>query len=243
MSLLTLVNGAQDTIGITRSTTVIASTSGNVRTLLALAQTEGQELIERFAWPATQLEAAHTTIAAENQGVMTTIAPGFGYMINQSFWDRTLTQPVDGPLSPQEWQLFKARVTTGPYSSYRLQSGNLYAYPAPTSGSDWRFEYQSINFCESSGGTGQSAWAADTDVGVLDENLMQMGVVWRFKKKNGLDYSEDFRVYEQKLANKTSRVGGKRVLDMAGGNGVDHGDDGIGSTNWSNTQANWNEVG
>jgi len=80
------------------------------------------------------------------------------------------------------------------------------------------FEYQTINFCESSGGTDQSAWAADTDVGLLDENLMQMGIVWRFKKKNGLDYSEDFRIYEQKLANETARVGGKKVLDMAGGN-------------------------
>tara|TARA_R110002126_G_scaffold11035_4_gene50315 strand:- start:1019 stop:1207 length:189 start_codon:yes stop_codon:yes gene_type:complete len=46
---------------------------------------------------------------------------------------------------------------------------------------------------------------------------MQMGVIWRFKKKNGLDYSEDFRVYEQKLANDTARVGGKRALSMNGG--------------------------
>jgi hypothetical protein len=46
---------------------------------------------------------------------------------------------------------------------------------------------------------------------------MQMGLVWRFKKKNGLDYSEDYRIYEQKLANETARVGGKKVLDMANG--------------------------
>jgi hypothetical protein len=217
MSLLTLINGAQDTIGLVRSTTVIASTDGNVRTLLALAQTEGQELLERFAWPATQLEASHTTLAAELQGVITTIAPGFGYIINQSFWDRTLTQPVTGPLSPQEWQFVKARVTTGPYAGYRISAGNLYAYPAPAAGNDWRFEYQTVNFCASSAGTGQSAWAADTDVGVLDENLMQLGVVWRFKKKNGLDYSEDFRSYEQKIANETARAGGRRILNMAGG--------------------------
>ena len=217
MSLLTLVNGAQDTIGLVRSSTVVASTDGNVRTLLALAQTEGQELLERFAWPETQLEASHTTLAAELQGVMATIAPGFAYMINQSFWDRTLTQPVTGPLSPQEWQFLVARVTTGPYASYRIRGGSLYAYPAPPAGNSWKFEYQTENFCQSSGGAAQSAWAADTDTGILDENLMQMGVVWRFKKKNGLDYSEDFRIYEQKIANTTARVGGKPVLNMSGG--------------------------
>jgi len=45
---------------------------------------------------------------------------------------------------------------------------------------------------------------------------MELGIIWRFKKKNGLDYSEDFRSYEQKLANETSRAGGRRVLEMSG---------------------------
>lgn len=217
MTLLTLIQNSTDTIGLTRPTVVISSTDPNVRTLLALAQTEGRELLERFAWPATQIEATHTTLAAELQGVMATIAPGYAYIINNTFWNRTLTQPVPGPLTPVEWQGLKARVATGPYSSYRLQGGKLYGYPAPSAGDTWVFEYQTNYFCQSSGGTNQNLWAADDDTGILDENLMEMGVVWRFKKKNGLDYSEDFRVYEQKLANETARVGGKRTLDMRGG--------------------------
>lgn len=217
MTLLSLINGAQDTIGLNRSSVVVSSTDPNVRTLLALGQTEGRELLERFAWPQTQEEATHTTLNAELQGVMTTIAPGFAYILNQAFWNRTLTQPVTGPLSPTEWQLLKARTATGPYSSYRLRGGKLFAYPAPAAGDEWVFEYQTANFCQSSGGTAQNAWAADDDTGILDENLMELGVVWRFKKKNGLDYSEDFRIYEQKLANTTSRVGGKKVLRMQGG--------------------------
>ncbi len=216
MTLLTTINGAQDTIGIPRSSVVVSSTDPNVRTLLNFAQIEGRELLERFSWPATQAEATHTTLNAELQGVMTTIAPGFGYILNQTFWDRTLTQPVTGPLSPAEWQHLQARVTTGPYASYRLKGGELFAYPAPPAGNTWVFEYQTVNFCQDNASTAQSAWAADDDTGILDENLMQMGIVWRFKKKNGLDYSEDFRVYEQKLANDTARVGGKKVLNMQG---------------------------
>jgi len=214
-----MIENVSDTIGLARPSAVVSSTDGNVRTLLSLANTEGRELLERYSWPATQLEATHTTLAAELQGVMTTIAPGFGYMINSTFWDRTLTQPVTGPLNPSEWQALKARTATGPYASYRLQGGSLYAYPAPSAGNTWAFEYQSTYFCQSSGGSNQAAWAADDDVGVLDENLMAFGIVWRFKKKNGLDYSEDFRVYEQKLANEMARVGGKRTLSMNGGGG------------------------
>jgi hypothetical protein len=217
MTLLTLVQNASDTIGLTRPSVVIASTDQNVRTLLSMAQTEGREVLDRFSWPATQIEVTHTSLAAELQGVITTIAPGFSYITSSTFWDRTLTQPVTGPLSPIEWQALKARTATGPYPSYRIFGGKLYAYPAPSAGNTWVFEYQSTYFCQSSAGTNQSAWAADSDVGVLDENLMELGVVWRFKKKNGLDYSEDFRSYEQKLANETSRAGGRKVLDMISG--------------------------
>ena len=217
MSLLTLVQNSCDAIGLTRPSVVISSQDQNVRTLLSLAQTEGRELLDRHSWPASQIEKTHTSLAAELQGVMTTLAPGFSYITSSTFWDRTLTEPVTGPLSPIEWQALKARTATGPYSSYRIFGGKLYAYPAPSAGNTWVLEYQSTYFCQSSSGTNQSAWAADTDVGVLDENLMELGLIWRFKKKNGLDYSEDFRSYEQKIANEISRAGGRRILDMANG--------------------------
>jgi hypothetical protein len=173
-------------------------------------------LLDRFSWPATQLEVTHTSLAAELQGVMTTLAPGFSYITSSTFWDRTLTQPVRGPLSPIEWQALKARTATGPYASYRIFGGKLYAYPAPPAGNTWVFEYQSTYFCQSAAGANQSKWTADTDTGVLDEHLMEMGIIWRFKKKNGLDYSEDYRSYEQKLAMETSRAGGRPMLDMTG---------------------------
>ena len=214
MTLLTIVQNACDSIGLSQPSAVIGSTDQNVITLQAMANTEGRELLDRFSWPATQIEVTHTSLAAELQGVMTTLAPGFSYITSSTFWDRTLTQPVRGPLSPIEWQALKARTATGPYASYRIFGGKLYAYPALSAGTTWVFEYQSTYFCQSAAGANQSKWTADTDTGVLDEHLMEMGIIWRFKKKNGLDYSEDFRSYEQKLAMEMSRAGGRPILDM-----------------------------
>ena len=216
MTLLSMVREVCDKVNLVRPSVVIASNDENIRILLALAQEEGQELLGRYPWEITQAVATHTTLAAQLQGVMTTIAPGFKYITNKTFWDRTLTKPVLGPLSPLQWQHWIARTTTGPYSKYRIRAGNLYAYPAPVAGSTWAFEYQTTYFCQSSGGTDQSAWAADDDVGALDENLMRLGIIWRFKARAGLDYAEDYRIYEQKLAQAMARDGGKESLDMTG---------------------------
>ena len=97
MSLLSLIRDACGTIGLTRPVAVVSSPDPNVVQLLSLANTEGEELLERYGWDATKLEASHTTIAAENQGAMATIAPGFSYIVNQTFWDQTQTRRVAGP--------------------------------------------------------------------------------------------------------------------------------------------------
>ena len=44
---------------------------------------------------------------------------------------------------------------------------------------------------------------------------MTDGIVWRFLKAKGLDYSEDFRTYETQLALAMGRDGGKRRVNMA----------------------------
>jgi hypothetical protein len=61
----------------------------------------------------------------------------------------------------------------------------------------------------------QSAWAADTDTGILSEEVMTLGVIWRFLKAKGFDYSEPFRTYEMAKARAENKDGGgKRRLNM-----------------------------
>jgi hypothetical protein len=56
--------------------------------------------------------------------------------------------------------------------------------------------------------------AADTDVGILDETLIEMGVTWRFKQNHGLTYDEDFRQYQLELRQAISRAGGAPVISL-----------------------------
>jgi hypothetical protein len=219
MSLLTIVQNATDGLtGVTRPVNVIASTDENVRLLLRLANLEGQDLAQRHAWQQLNREASHTTLAAQDQGDITTVAgPDFDWIVPDTMWNTTLQQAVPGPLSPQERRMLLARTEAGAHFAWWLSGGRVNFYPKPAAGQTVTFEWQSRNWCENVGGIGQSVWTSDNDVARLDEELITLGVIWRFLKSKGLDYSEEFRSYEMRLANRIGRDGGRRALNMGGG--------------------------
>lgn len=214
MTLLTVIQGATDGLtGISRPSVVITSTDQNVLTLLRLANVEGQFLAQRYAWQALNNEATHTTVATQSQGAITTIAgTDFDWIIPDTMWNRTQQWPVPGPVSPPDRQLMLARTQAGPYSQWWISGNTLNFYPAPTASQTVVFEWQSKNWCQSSGGAGQSAWAADTDTGILNEAIMTQGIVWRYRASKGLDYAEAFRTYELLVANAIGRDGGRKTL-------------------------------
>lgn len=219
MTLLSLIQDVCDDLGVDRPSQVIGNTSQEVRQLLQIAQREGRDLASRFAWQKMVKINTFTLTAAEDQGLLnsTVVSTGdFDYMINDTFWDRTTSLPILGPVSEKDWQTLKAFPVTGPYLQYRIYNGRLYINPTPSADSA-AFEYKSTHWCESSGGTGQTKWTADTDVGRLDERIMTFGVIWRWKARKGLEYQEDFIAYERMVKDAMGRDKSARTLSASGG--------------------------
>lgn len=216
MTMLSIINNAQKRLGLNVSSTVAGNTDQTTVQLLALLNLAGDELADIFTWQVLTTEATFTTLAAESQGDITTIAPGFKFIVNQTIWNRSLRRPVFGALSAQEWQLLKASAVTGPYSQYRIRNNELLFIPSPAAGETCAFEYVSRYWCESSGGTDQESFAADTDVAKLDEGLLTLSLVWRFKQAQGLDFSAELAMFENNLQDTMARDGGKPELNMEG---------------------------
>ena len=83
--------------------------------------------------------------------------------------------------------------------------------PTPASIEEMSFEYVSKNYCEDAGGVGQSVWQADTDVGVLDEELFELGLIWRLLNRMGLPYAEEKAEYERVMATAEAQILPKKV--------------------------------
>lgn len=219
MTALSLVQSVCARVGIPKPTTAVSSTDTQVQQIVELANEEGRELAKRptYGWTKMMREATFTTVATEIQGSVDTIAPGLSLIINDTIWNRDLRRPIFGPLTPQRWQQLKAMNVTGPWNQFRIIGESLKFIPAPTAGQSCYFEYVSAHWCydPNTAVTG-SAFVQDTDLTYLDEELMILGVIWRWKAAKGLPYAEDFNKYERQVIDAIARDGSKDVLNMAG---------------------------
>lgn len=215
MSLLTMINRAAKKLRLPSGLTdVVGSTDLQIQSLLEIANEEGEDLAKR-EWEILEKEVTHTALGAELQGVMTTIAGSdYAHIVNKTIWNRSTNTPMFGRLSAREWQRIKSSGTVGVFGRYRIIQGSLYLTPAPTAGDTIAFEVKSKNWCQDSGSTGQSAWAANDDTGILDEDLMRLGVIWRYRESIGLSYAEDFNRYERQVLMALSREGGKPTVSL-----------------------------
>lgn len=216
MTLLEIIQGFCRRTNVPTPATVLGSTDEQILQILGLLEEEGKDLSKRGPWNALTFEATHTTLAAIDQGAITTIAPnGFNYIKNDTIWDRTNQWPVLGPINGPIWQSSLAWTVTGPRQEFRIRGRRLLVYPAPSAGWTWAFEYQSKNWIiDTTGVTYRKEFVLDTDEVLLDDDVLQMGLRWRWKKEKGLDYAEDFRTYEMQVKDLLSRDGGKAILKM-----------------------------
>lgn len=205
MSLLTLVQGACARIGLDTPSTVIGNTDAIVKDMLYLARQSAISLSRKTAWKSlTSEKTFSTTAAAEQTGALPS---DVDWIIPDTMFNRTLTRRVAGPLSAEEWQLLQASLSAVVDPFFRIRGTSLLFVPAPAAGNTVAYEYVTKNFCQSSGGTAQSAFAADTDTTVLDEELHMLNLVWRFRRAKGLDYSQELADFELEMNQAILREG------------------------------------
>jgi hypothetical protein len=217
MSLLTIIQYHAGRTNIPVPSAVMANIADTqILQMVRLLEEEGTDLSKRGDWEGITFETTHTTTAAEDQGAMTTLSTnGFRSIKNKTFWDRSSNLPVKGPLSPTQWQRVKGMSSSLSRYHYRIRAGKLLITPTPPADLTFAWEYRSKNWIlGADGSTYKQYFTLDTDTILLPEDLVILGLRWRWKKEKGLEYSEDFNSYEAQVKQALGEDGGKPDLHM-----------------------------
>lgn len=216
MSMLTTIQAFCERTGLPVPPTVYGTTDPQIRQVRALLEEIGNDMARRGSWQGITFEASLTTAATESQGAMTTLCPnGFRNIKNQTIWSRSRRLPVCGPLDAAQWQMLKALFVNGPYYRFRIRGDALLVNPTPPAGESWYWEYVSKNWItDSTGVTYKQYFTSDTDLIVVPDDVLLMGLRWKWKAEKGMDYAEDFATYESQVKDAMGMDGGKHKIGM-----------------------------
>lgn len=183
MTLLTICTAVADEVGVDRPGSIIGNSGPTAQKMLRYVNKSGWTLMKGVAWQVLRKERTFTSIGGSTQ---TSILPAdFDRFIPETFWNRSDYELVSGPVGAVQWQGLKA-FGYGGDDKFTYRGDDILILPEPGAGKALAFEYISTYWCKSSGGTGQTAMAADTDVGVIDEELLVKATKFTYLSDEGL---------------------------------------------------------
>lgn len=216
MTVLTIIQSVADRIGIPRPSAVVSSSDQQVRQLFALLNEGGVELSKRADWQVLTTEWTFLTVAADEQ-TNTPIPTDLDRFLADSFYDRTLSRKLIGPITPQEWQAVKARPQfSRVYLAFRERDNTVLITPPPPADHLIAYEYISKNWAKSSANVGKEMFTSDDDTSYLSEELLKLDLRWRWKQAKGLEYGEDMDTFERALQREAGNDGAARMLSIGG---------------------------
>lgn len=123
--------------------------------------------------------------------------------------------------SDGDWEHLKQIGSAGAFRYYRIHgyegAWQIGLYREPSSSVSLKISYVSTLWKATSGGTAGSSWTDATDLLLLPRRLVELGVVWRFRRRKGLPYTEQLNEYEMRVSRAANDGRGRRTIQFGEG--------------------------
>lgn len=186
MSLLTIAQDVARDVGIDEPLSIINNEDDDAKRLLRMITATGIMLMREHPWQANRREASITTVASEDQGAISELVSDndVDRILPDTVFNRSTQREQYGAQTPPEYAYSRARNTFDGYDQFMVRGGRLLIRPTPAAGNVLTFEYVSKKWIYDTGAR-KAAFTADSDETYLDEELLKLGTIARFKRSIG----------------------------------------------------------
>lgn len=215
MSLLTVFQDACTSgIALERPTAVFGSTVREHLELAALANEMAAMIASAHEWQVLQRIA---TITGDGTTVDFDLPSDFDRMLTETqLWSSV----IDGPLLPirdrDDWLNAITKDYDFMANAWIIYAGQIHFRPALDAAETVQYFYQSNLWGRNAASTNIAEFTADTDTFRLDERLLKLGIIWKWREMKGLPYAEDLATYEMWKEKLIHRDRGPSVLRDSG---------------------------
>jgi hypothetical protein len=198
--------------GMDTETVYVASSDTSVQRLVNLANRSARR-IAVYPWQALR----KTYVFSLTDATEYDLPDDYRAFIPDTGYVTSTVNTIDMRTSPEDWGYLQSiGGSTGPTYQFRILGDKINVY-GPTSGDQVRIEYLTDYPVLSATGTAKKLFTVDTDTWILDDDLLIMNIIFRYKKLLGLqdwqidaaEYADYERVMRgQEAASKTIEPGG-----------------------------------
>ena len=173
-------------------------------------------------------EVANDIMESEDWQVLTTIYNIVGDGVTENF---PIPADFDGMIlnsdiqNLQDWAwgyehitdindfIFRRARGFQPFPGAWIIYGNQFQFtPAPAVGNSASFPYTSKYFATDNVGVPKAAFTLDTDLFRLPDRLLTLGLVWRYRENEKLDYTGDMEAFQKAMDEYTNKDKGSQII-------------------------------
>lgn len=171
---------------------------------LSTAKSALDSLLRYGDWQELTKEGILRTSGKKDKYLMEEVCPDFYSILNNTIYVKDGNEKLIGAITPQDWMREKYFNEASSNTKFIIQNGMIKFLTPPADGIKIVFQYRSDVVCldAKNGYMEKSSITQNSDIPVFDEYLVKLGILWRWLKRNGMDYSEEYNEYEREIKKK-----------------------------------------
>ena len=209
MSLQDVFEGVFDQLGLDIPPFVFGSALREHKEFARLVNRAAKDILRSHEWSLLKKQATIT-----GDGAATTFDLPSDYdrrILGAQMYGSDIGRALEYVEDADEWLRLQEEYSNPLLDQWTIYGGQIHTQKTFASGVTGKYFYVSGLYCQPSSGDPTASFTANDDVFRLDENLLELSLVWRWKQLRQEDFQADMAVYNKELQRRISRDKGPGV--------------------------------
>ncbi len=170
---------------------------------LSIAENELESLLRYGNWPELIKEGRFRTQPNKTYYAFDQITADFYCLTHNTLFIKDRNERVLGSFTYEEAMQRKYLKTSSGELEFRIENNGLRFLKAPLANLSVVFLYRSNTICyDAVTGEEKCKLEKNDDVPVFDQYIVKLGIIWRWLKRSGMDYAQEYNDYQNELKRK-----------------------------------------
>lgn len=199
-TILEICREVADLAAVKRPNDLFNASSQQDSVFLSVAKSSLDGLLRYGDWQELTKEASFYTVEGKKQYPVTEIVPDFFSLLGNTIYIKDTKERIIGAITPEQWTRDKCFQCADNEIKFKIQNGRFVFLTEPPHGVKIVFQYRSNNIVwDFNTFEEKNTLSANTDIPIFDEYLVKLDILWRWLKRNGMDYTEEYNEFQREL--------------------------------------------